>query len=89
MLHFGARPESYSIFKTGLPVTKRGDTVCFLTILHSKLPGISHAFDVKAKPGKSESSVQSVEHLNTSRKNWFLFDREPEEGHGDQNGGEL
>ena len=29
LLHYGARPESYSTFKTGLPLAKRGDTVFF------------------------------------------------------------
>ena len=27
MLHFGARPESFRVFETGLPLAKRGDSV--------------------------------------------------------------
>ena len=39
MLHYGPGPESCGLFKTGLP----------LRVLQSQLPGISHAFKLKAE----------------------------------------
>ena len=55
MLHDGTRPESYSVFKTGLPLTKRGPTVVSFQYYRVSSPDISHAIKLKARIGEREN----------------------------------